>query len=111
MPETSGMASRRRTEWFRMGSPPSSRNCLDSPSGKPMRRLSPAAATMTQSSPACWSSMTRSSSLGRVCAYGSTRLKIILPDGLCSTLVTSALTRDPTSRAPDSTTIMVPSSR
>ena len=39
------MANRRRTQWLRIGTPPSNRNCLDSPSGRPMRRLSPAAAT------------------------------------------------------------------
>ena len=44
-PATCGMSSSRRTEWVMIGWPPSSRNCLDSPSGKPMRMLSPAAAT------------------------------------------------------------------
>ena len=43
--------------------------------------------------------------------YSSTRVKIILPDGLCSTLVTSALTREPTRAPAASTTIIVPSSR
>ena len=53
MPSTQLMSSRRCTECERIVSPPSSRNCLDSPSGSPIRRLSPAAATMTQVSPAC----------------------------------------------------------
>src|SRR4029079_8541395 len=39
------------------------------------------------------------------------RLKIILPDGLCSTLVTSTSTVSPSSLRPASITIIVPSLR
>ena len=103
-PLTSGMASSRRTECERTGSPPSSRNCFDSPSGSPIRRLSPAAATITHTSRCA-------PLLVHLSLTDDNLLKIILPDGLCSTLVTSALTRSPTREAPASTTIMVPSSR